>query len=81
MGLIKNAIESTIKWVGVSGVVAILVITVVVWSFYDISEDYSQLTIQETVGLFLFVLLLVVIAKAIYLSIEKAYRKKESKDE
>ena len=80
MELIKKAIESIVKWVGIFGAVAILMITVIVWSFYDISDHHSRLTAQETIGLFLFSLLLVSVVKAIYIFAIKAL-KKESSDE
>ena len=71
MEMIKKAIESVVEWIGISGTIATLVITVTVWSYYDISEHYSRLTAQETSGLFLFALLLVSVVKALYMVTKK----------
>jgi hypothetical protein len=81
MGLIKDATESIIKWVGVPGIVTIMVITVTVWSYYDISDEYSRLTAKESVGLFLFVLLVVAFIKTVYLLVKGVNQNNKTKDE
>ncbi|OHU84919.1 MULTISPECIES: hypothetical protein [Pseudoalteromonas] len=69
--MVKKIIGMIIKWVGISGLIATLLISVAIWAFYDISDNNARLDASETTGMMLFVLLLVSTLKALYLFAKK----------
>ncbi|WP_105169996.1 hypothetical protein [Pseudoalteromonas sp. T1lg23B] len=70
--MVKKITDMIIKWIGVSGLIAALVIAVSIWTFYDISDNHARLDASETTGMMLFVLLLISVLRALYIFIKKS---------